>query len=49
MVHVTTKCATCWFLMQCCVHAVSVVWWPSGSGQREIGDFPINESSVALT
>ena len=26
-----------------------MVWWPSGSGHREIGDFPISESSVALT
>ena len=26
-----------------------MVWWPSGSGHREIWDFPINESRVALT
>ena len=34
--------------LQCCVYAVSVVWWPSGSSDREIGDLPFNESSVVF-
>ena len=43
MVQATAKSATSWFMI-----AVSVVWSPSASGDRQIGDLPFNESSVVF-